>query len=155
MVGRYPTGDGHELVVHTTGNGVVAIVQYDHWALVVGWNRDRTAWPQFAEALNAHESADGFLVIEPVSPWVLGPTDSPDVQLGRTDGGAAYSFFGSEALPVRLSGRVDDEHPNTTGLEGRCGRGGARCDAARGVDVQRTSSTRSSSASRTTGPSPS
>ena len=98
VVGRYPTKDGHELVVHTTENWVVAIVQYDQWALVVGWNHDRTNWPAFAQALNAHESADGYLVIEPVSPWILGPTDSPDVQLGG-EAYAEFSFFAPWTYP--------------------------------------------------------
>ena len=41
-------------------------------------------------------TADGFLVIEP-SP-LLGPTDSPDVQLGG-NGGAAFSFFAPWTYP--------------------------------------------------------
>ena len=39
-VGRYPTHDGHELVVYTTPYGVDAVVQYDDWVLVVTWNHD-------------------------------------------------------------------------------------------------------------------
>ena len=66
------------------------------------------------------ETADGFLVISPIEPgWKLGPTDVPDLQLGGAGSRAVptYSFFGPEALPVRLSGRVHDEQrPNTTGL---------------------------------------
>ena len=55
VVGRYPTSDGHDLVVYSTTNGVDAVVQYEHWALVVGWNHDRTNWSAFAHSLNAHE----------------------------------------------------------------------------------------------------
>ena len=47
VVGRYPTSDGHDLVVYSTTNGVDAVVQYEHWALVVGWNHDRTNWSAF------------------------------------------------------------------------------------------------------------
>ena len=69
-----------------TTQGVDAVVRYDHWTLVVGWFRDRADWADFAGALNAHESADGYLVIELTGYWHLGPTDAPDVQLG----GEAY-----------------------------------------------------------------
>ena len=48
VVGRYPTSDGHDLVVYSTTNGVDAVVQYEHWALVVGWNHDRTNWSAFS-----------------------------------------------------------------------------------------------------------
>jgi hypothetical protein len=100
-VGRYPTGDGHELVVYSTSTGVDAVVQYDHWVLVVGWFHDRADWPGFAAAFNAHESADGFLVIEPTGYWHLGPTDSPDVLLaGEASGGdAQFSFFAPWTYP--------------------------------------------------------
>ncbi len=89
IVGTYPTADGHELVVSSTPIGVDAVVHYDGWALVVHWSHDPTDWAAFADALNAKETADGYLVIEPSSGWRLGPTDAPDVQLGD-----AFSFFG-------------------------------------------------------------
>jgi hypothetical protein len=96
IVGRYPTGDGHELVVYATASGVDAVVEYERWALVVSWNHDPTIWGAFATALNARESGDGFLVIEPIGDgWRLGPTDAPDVQLGGDayGSGATFSFF--------------------------------------------------------------
>lgn len=101
VVGRYPTADGQELVAHETTNGVDAIVQYDHWALVVSSNNAPTDWATFAKGLSAHESADGFLVIDPADSWNLGPTDAPDVQLGGSTygSGAPFSFFGPKHYP--------------------------------------------------------
>jgi hypothetical protein len=87
--GRYPTADGHELVVYRTVEGVDAVVRYEGWALVVNWNDDPAVWRAFANALGAHEAADGFLVVEPMQPgWAVGPTDAPDVQLGDE-----YGFY--------------------------------------------------------------
>jgi hypothetical protein len=95
-IANYPTHDGHDLVVHSAPNGALAVVQYEHWALVVSWNRAPTYWALFAAALNAHESASGYLVMETKPGWRLGPTDAPDVQLGGDAYGsdARYSFFG-------------------------------------------------------------
>ena len=64
--------------------------------LVAPWTNTPTAWGPFATALNAHESADGFLVIEPFGfGWRLGPIDAPDLQLGGDTygSGATFSFF--------------------------------------------------------------
>lgn len=102
VVGRYPTHDGHELVVYTTQYGVDAVVQYDSWVLVVTWAHDPTNWAVFASELNARETPDGFLVLEPVDPsWKLGLGDGPDAQLGGTGygGDATYSFFGPRLYP--------------------------------------------------------
>jgi hypothetical protein len=102
VVGRYPTHDGHELVVYATQDGVDAVVHYDSWVLVVTWNHDPTNWTAFASEVNAKETADGFLVVEPVDPgWKLGLGDGPDAQLGGTGygGGATYSFFGPRLYP--------------------------------------------------------
>lgn len=102
-VARYPTHDGHELVVSSTSSGVDAVVQYDEWVLVVTWNHDPTNWPVFASELNAKETADGYLVLEPVdSGWQVSHGDGPDVQLGGTGygGGATYSFFGPRFYPA-------------------------------------------------------
>jgi hypothetical protein len=96
-VGRYRTGDGHQLVVYSTTRGVDAVVRYAHWALVVSWNHDRANWQSFGAGLTARENDDGFLVITPLAQgWHLGPTDAPDVQLGGTSGGGEpkFSFFG-------------------------------------------------------------
>ena len=102
VVGRYPTGDGHELVVHSTAQGVDAVVEYPGWTLVVPWNHDPTNWGAFATALSAKETPDGFLVIHPIGAgWQLGPTDAPDVQLGdeASGSGPAFSFFGPSTYP--------------------------------------------------------
>ena len=88
--------------MYTTQYGVDAVVQYHDWALVVTWNHDPTNWAVFASELNAKETADGFLVLEPVDPgWKLGLGDGPDAQLGGTGygGGATYSFFGPRLYP--------------------------------------------------------
>ncbi len=101
VVGRYPTGDGQELVVYTTPDGVDAVVQYPGWAVVASWNKRPTGWSTFANALNARQNAEGFLVITPRPGWKLGPTDAPDVQLGGDAYGsdAAFSFFGPSTYP--------------------------------------------------------
>jgi hypothetical protein len=88
VLGRYPTHDGHELVVHETPTGADAVVQYGDWSLVVAWGDRPTNWSTWAAALNAHETPDGFLVVDPAPRWRLGPTDSPDVRIGD------YGFFG-------------------------------------------------------------
>ena len=103
VVGRYPTHDGHELVVYATDEGVDAVVDYSNWALVVSWNHEPTYWRAWAARLSARETADGFIVIEPVGAgWHLGPTDAPDVQLGgETYGsGAVFSFFAPWTYPT-------------------------------------------------------
>jgi hypothetical protein len=103
IVGRYPTHDGHELVAYTTQYGVDAVVHYDDWSLVVAWSHDPTDWAMFASELNAKETADGFLVVEPVDPgWHVGIGDGPDVQLGGNsyDRAATYSFFGPHRYPA-------------------------------------------------------
>ena len=93
VIGRYPTHDGHELVVYSTRRGTDAVVRYPGWSLVVTGNHDPTSWAGFASALNAKETADGFLVIEPVnSSWKFGPTDTPELQLGGSGGNAPFSF---------------------------------------------------------------
>jgi hypothetical protein len=100
IVGRYPTGDGHELVLASTHDGVDAVVRYGEWTLVVNWNDDPSDWAGFAAALDAHVTADGYLVVEAGRPgWRLGPTDSPDVQLGDT-----YAFFGPSLHRVGCPG---------------------------------------------------
>ncbi len=94
---RYPTGDGHELVVYASGYGVFGVVRYPAWALVAPWNHDPTDWSTFASALHARPTADGFLVFTPLEPgWKLGAPDSPDVQLG---GRAEFAFFGPRTYP--------------------------------------------------------
>jgi hypothetical protein len=104
VVGRFPTHDGHELVVHTTANGVDAVVRYGDWWLDSSWGTSPPAqWTAFASELNAKQTVDGFLVIEPTDPsWKLGPADAPDVQLGGdADGnGAALAFFGPAIYPA-------------------------------------------------------
>jgi hypothetical protein len=103
VVGRYPTRDGHELVVHETPQGFDGVVRYDHWSLVVGWNDEPAGWANWAAALNARETSDGFLVIEPVNrSWQLGPTDAPEVQLGD-----AYAFYGPSTYPAGCSTIAD------------------------------------------------
>ncbi|MDQ1509448.1 MAG: hypothetical protein QOG50_1292 [Actinomycetota bacterium] len=103
VVGRHPTHDGHELVVHTTPNGVDAIVQYGDWWLDASWGSSPPAqWTAFASELNAKETADGFLVVEPTdASWKLGWADAPDAQLGGSayGSGAAFAFFGPGLYP--------------------------------------------------------
>jgi hypothetical protein len=82
VAGRYPTADGHELVVYRTPNGVDAVVDHEGWTLLVNWNDEPTFWRAFANALHGSLDSDGFLVIRPPLGWRLGPTDAPDVQLG-------------------------------------------------------------------------
>ena len=100
---RFPTADGHELVVHDTPYGVAAVVQYGDWWLVAQWDRTSAGWAPFAAALRAKETADGYLVITPAnSGWKLGPADAPELQLGGTlyGSGAAYGFWGPEVYPT-------------------------------------------------------
>lgn len=139
VIASYPTHDGHELVVRSTAKGVDAAVQYDHWALVVSWNREPTNWGVFAGALNAKETADGFLVIEPNGAgWRLGPTDAPDLQLGGTgNGGATFSFI---ATAGHSPGCPVDSHPSARTPQGWDvfdGANGSRvwCDASAHVRV--------------------
>ena len=104
VVGRFPTHDGHELVVHTSSSGVTAAVQYGDWWLSATWSNSPSAqWNAFASELNAKESADGYLVVEPTDPsWQVGPTDAPDVQLGGDayGSGASFAFFGPRTYPA-------------------------------------------------------
>lgn len=102
VVGRYPTHDGHALVVHTTSGGVTAVVQYQDWWLSATWTSADAQWAPFASVLNAKESADGFLVIEPADPsWKLSRADAPDAQLGGDAYGSAatFGFFGPPSYP--------------------------------------------------------
>ena len=119
VVGRYPTHDGHELIVHTTPNGVDAVVRYGDWWLDSSWGNSPPAqWTAFASELNAKETVDGFLVIEPTDPsWKLGWADAPDVQLGGDayGSGAAFAFLRTRSLPVRLPGGRHN-HANCAGL---------------------------------------
>ena len=104
VVGRYRTHDGHELVVHTSSFGVTAAVQYGDWWLSATWSDSPSAqWTAFASELNAKESADGYLVVEPTDPsWQVGPTDAPDAQLGGDayGSGASFAFFGPRTYPA-------------------------------------------------------
>ena len=62
--------------------------------LVVTWGHDPTDWAEFASELNAKETADGYLVLEPVDPgWKVGPADAPDVQLGGTGYGGGATLL--------------------------------------------------------------
>ncbi len=100
---RFPTADGHELVVHATPGGVAAVVHYGGWWLVADWDQTPSGWAPFAAALNATETADGYLVITPaVSGWKLGPADTPELQLGGAfyGSGAAYTFWGPDIYPA-------------------------------------------------------
>ena len=67
---------------------VLAYVEYPAWILGVDWNEEQAYWAAFAHAVQASPNAAGFLVIEAPFGWRLGPTDSPDVQLGD------YAFSG-------------------------------------------------------------
>jgi hypothetical protein len=90
VLGRYPTADGHELVVYETFIGTEAVVRYGEWYLIVQWSDDRTEWGFWASGLRARENGNGFLVVDPAhADWRVGPTDAPDVQLGDD-----YMFFG-------------------------------------------------------------
>ena len=109
VVGRYPTHDGHELVVHSSTYGVTAVVQYGDWWLSATWSSSPAAqWTAFASELNAKESADGYLVIEPTDPsWKLSWADAPDMQLGGSvyGSGASFAFFGPGLYPAGLPHR--------------------------------------------------
>ena len=82
--------------------------------------------------MNAHESADGYLVIDPVSPWILGPTDSPDVQLGGNDG-ATFSFFAPWTYPSGCA--IDAEATTPQGWAVVHANGASWCDADAKVRV--------------------
>ncbi len=116
VVGRYPTHDGHELVVHTTndGTGVEAVAQYNDWWLSASWTSSPPAqWTAFASELNAKESADGYLVIEPTDPsWKLSWADAPDMQLGGTvyGSGASFAFFGPGMYPAGCPPASEEIH---------------------------------------------
>jgi hypothetical protein len=129
-IGRYPTGDGHELVVHTTTLGVDGVVQYGGWSLVVHWGHAATSWSQFAAALKVHETKAGFLVVEPSdSDWKLGPTDAPDVQLGP------YAFFGPSIYPAGCPQRSDTSTRTAQGWPVSRTNGAWWCDADAKVRV--------------------
>lgn len=139
-VGRYPTGDGRELVVYSTALGVDAIVQYEHWVLVVTWNTHRANWPAFAAALNAHESADAYLVISTVGPWYwqLRPTEAPDVQLGGGlyGSGAMFSFFGPSTYPAGCPTEAESEARTAQGWPVSEVNGTWWCDADQHVRIR-------------------
>jgi hypothetical protein len=95
-IGRYPTGDGHELVVYPITDGQLAEVRYGRWELAVPWNDEPANWAAFAKALHARETADGFLVFDFMDEgWHLGPTDAPDADFNH----GAFSFFGPQHYP--------------------------------------------------------
>ena len=103
VVGRYPTHDGHELVVHRSNCCADAVTNYGGWWLTVFGGHEPADWPQFASELNAKETPDGFLVVEPTdASWKVGPTDAPDAQIGGEayGSGAAFSFFGPKTYPA-------------------------------------------------------
>jgi hypothetical protein len=116
-IAHYPTGDGHDLQVFRTNSGVDAVVQYDHWDLVVHWSDGRYKWTAWASALDAYETPDGYLVVRPAQPgWRLGPTDAPDVQLGES-----YAFFPPSIHRVGCPGVALDQF--------------SRCDDATSVRI--------------------
>jgi hypothetical protein len=84
--------------------GVTGVVQYPGWWLSASWTDDASArWGPFAAALDARESADGFLVIQPaVRGWKLGLPDAPQLQLGGGPygSGAAFAFWGPDMYPA-------------------------------------------------------
>ena len=94
IVGRRPTGDGHEFIVYKTEQGEEGVVRYPGWSLVVSWNDEPAEWGAFAASLHASVNADGFLTIAAPSGWALGSTDAPDVQLGD------LAFFGPSTYPA-------------------------------------------------------
>ena len=103
VVGRYPTHDGHQLVVHQTAAGVEAVVSYGGWWLSTSWGHEPTDWARFASELNAKETPDGYLVVEPTdASWKVGPTDAPDAQIGGEayGSGAQFGFFGPKTYPA-------------------------------------------------------
>ena len=104
VVGTYPTHDGHDLVVHSSTYGVTAVVHYGDWWISATWGTSPAAqWTAFASELNAKESADGYLVIEPTDPsWKLSWADAPDMQLGGDayGSGASFAFFGPGLYPA-------------------------------------------------------
>ena len=139
VVGRYPTHDGHELVVHTTPHGVDAVVRYGTWWLDASWSSSPPAqWSAFASELNAKETADGFLVIEPTdSNWKLGPADAPDAQLGGTayGSGATFGFFGPGTYPAGCPTSTETSTHTPQGWPVSLANGAWWCDADAKVRV--------------------
>jgi len=97
----YEDADGNPVGLFTEEDDLDYLVfQYGSW-VVRAWDGPDGAGARFTEEnrdmfaslMRGRESADGFLVLDPVEPMSIGPTDSPDATLTSLTGEGLVGVF--------------------------------------------------------------
>lgn len=97
---EYEDADGNPVGFFTEEDDVDNLVfDYGSW-VVRAWDGDAGGQrftdenrEMFASLMRGHETADGFLVLDPVDPMSIGPTDSPDATLTSGAGDGLVGIF--------------------------------------------------------------
>lgn len=97
---EYEDADGNPVGFYTEEDDVDYLVfQYGSW-VVRAWDGDAEGQrfsqenrEMFAALMRGAETADGYLVLDPVDPMSIGPTDSPDATLTDVDGNGVIGVF--------------------------------------------------------------
>lgn len=97
---QYEDADGNPVGFYTEEDKVDNLVfKYGSW-VVRAWDGDAAGQrfsdenrEMFASLMRGRETADGFLVLDPVVPMSIGPTDSPDATLTTDTGEGLVGVF--------------------------------------------------------------
>lgn len=97
---EYEDADGNPVGFYTEDDDVDYLVfQYGSW-VVRAWDGDAEGQrfseenrEMFASLMRGAETAEGFLVLDPVEPMSIGPTDSPDATLTTLTGEGVVGVF--------------------------------------------------------------